>query len=273
MSWCPNCKKEYDKEFTICESCQSELIQNPGTYEYEAVAYVEKEIAQRLIKLLHFSGIPDATMVYDPFNQNYEIQVDRSNYKKAADLVRIFKENEFDANYTEDSEFGSDEDYVEIEVPAVSAYTKTAERYKDNFSSGVTFLLCGFLGLLFLILENFGVIQLINSTGISKILSNVVIGGLFIAFIIIGVYSLRYSKELKKQSSDEELFTEKLLKWLRSSLKYETIESTYESGLPEELKYFKRIEVIKAFLEKGYSSLDEEYLLQIADDYYAELFN
>jgi hypothetical protein len=128
-------------------------------YNYEAVAYVEEKIAHRLVKLLQFSDIPEAIMVFDSLNQSYEIQVDRTNYKKASDLVRIFKENEFDENYNEDSEFGNDDEFTEIIVPNTNTYTKTSDRYKDNLSSAYTFLLCGCAGLLLLILEDLNVIK------------------------------------------------------------------------------------------------------------------
>lgn len=273
MSWCPKCIKEYDDTVSVCKTCGVSLLTTPEKYQYEVIAYVEKEIAQRLVKLLHFSEIPEAIMVYDTFNHNYEVQVDRSNYKKASDLVRIFKENEFDANYSEDAEFGSDEEYIEVEVPIAGKYTKTVERYRDNLSSGVTFIICGLIGFIALILENIGVITVFSSAGTSRIISDIVLGALFAVFTGVGISSLRYSKKLKKQSESEEIFTEKLLEWLQSNLPIESIESTYSSEIPEEMKYFRRIEVIKDALSKNYSSLDEEYLIQIADDYYSKIFH
>ena len=280
MSWCPKCKIEFPEGITECSDCGDKLVdkldvksdKSEDKLKFEPVAYVDKEIAQRLVKLLLFSEIPEAIMVFDSFNQSYEVQVSRNNYKKATDLIRIFKENEFDANYTEDSEFGKDEEYSEIIVPTTNTYIKASDRYKDNLSSAYTFLICGCFGLLILVLEDFGIIKLWGMLGTSKILLNVVVGGLFIGFIIIGISSLRYSRILKHQAAEEEVFTNELIEWLHANLTIENIESSYDTNIPEEMKYFKRVEIIRKKLEKMYSSLDEEYLIKISDDYYYTLF-
>ena len=284
MSWCPKCKIEFPEGTTECKECGNKLVNMLDELDksdksdklvklnFEPVAYVDEEIAKRLVKLLQFSEIPEAIMVFDSLNQSYEVQVGRNNYKKAVDLIRIFKENEFDANYTEDSEFGVEEEYTEITVPTTNTYVKTSDRYKDNLSSAYTFLICGCFGLLILILEDIGIIKLWGMSGVSKILLNVVVGGLFIGFIIIGISSLRYSKILKQQAAEEEEFTTKLIDWLHVNLTIETIENSYDTNIPEEMKYFKRVEAIRAKLEELYSSLEEEYLVKIADDYYSDLF-
>ena len=284
MSWCPKCKIEFPEGTTECKECGNKLVNMLDELDksdksdklvklnFEPVAYVDEEIAKRLVKLLLFSEIPEAIMVFDSLNQSYEVQVGRHNYKKAVDLIRIFKENEFDANYNEDSDFGTEEEYTEIIVPATNTYVKTSDRYKDNLSSAYTFLICGCFGLLILVLDDLGIIKLWGMSGISRILLNVVIGGLFLGFIIIGISSLRYSKTLKKQATEEEEFTTKLIAWLNVNLTIESIEDSYDTNIPEEMKYFRRVEIIKKKLEDSYSNLDEEYLVKISDDYYNNLF-
>ena len=308
MSWCPECKIEFPEGIIECNNCgnklvdkldqsnksddlddsdklnnsnnldDSEILENSDKLnklvklDYEPVAYVDEEIAQRLVKLLLFSEIPEAIMVYDSLNQNYEVQVNRHNYKKAVDLIRIFKEHEFDENYTEDSEFGTEEEYNDIMVPATNTYVKTSDRYKDNLSSAYTFLICGCGGLIILLLEDLGIIKLWGMLGISKILLNVVVGGLFIGFVIIGFSALRYSKILKQQATEEDEFTSKLIEWLHSNLTIEDIEKSYNTNIPEEMKYFRRVEIIRKKLEEMYSTLDEEFLVKISDDYYYDLF-
>ena len=281
MSWCPKCKIEFPEGITKCNDCGNMLVdkleildplEKSDHLNFESVAYVDEEIAQRLVKLLHFSEIPEAIMVFDSLNESYEVQVSRNNYKKACDLIRIFKENEFDANYTEDSDFGIEEEYSDIIVPTTNTYVKTSDRYKDNLSSAYTFLICGCFGLLILVLDDFGIIKLWGMSGVSKILLNVVIGGLFTGFIIIGIKSLTYSKILKQQATEEDEFTSKLIEWLHAHLTIENIENSYNTNIPEEMKYFKRVEIIREKLEEMYSTLDDEYLIKISDDYYYDLF-
>ena len=283
MSWCPKCKIEFPEGITECNNCGTQLVDQLDKSEeldkldkldklnFESVAYVDKEIAQRLVKLLHFSEIPEAIMVFDSLNESYEVQVGRHNYKKATDLIRIFKENEFDANFTEDSEFGMEEE-DELIVPSTNTYVKTSERYKDNLSSAYTFLICGCGGLLILALEDLGIIKLWGMLGFSKILLNIVVGGLFVGFVVIGFSSLRYSKILKQQAAEEDEFTNELLDWLHKNLTIENIENSYDTNIPEEMKYFKRVELIRKKLEEMYATLDEEYLIKISDDYYYILF-
>ena len=94
----------------------------------------------------------------------------------------------------------------------------------------------------------------------------------FIGFIIIGFSSLRYSRILKKQAAEEDEFTSKLIEWLHTSLTIESIENSYDTNIPEEMKYFRRVEIIRKKLEEMYSTLDEEFLVKISDDYYYDLF-
>ena len=306
MLWCPRCKKEFDTDVTVCSICGTDLVDESKKYNYETVAYLEKDLASRLIELLQFSEIPEAIMVFDPLSENYIVQIDQIHHQRAINLVEIFRENELDPENQKQSEnpgdsgsagsvdnsgdsvdsgsADNDKDSVETDLDSKSesaenkasaskAYTKAGDRYKDNLSCAYTFLSCGSFGILLLLLENLGVINFFGMTAISKIVSNTVLGILFIVFIGIGARALRYSKDLKVQAGEEEAFTNQLIEWMRTNISLESIENAYSSEIPEEVKYFRRIEVIKQKLDESYPDLDEDYVTKIADDYYSELFS
>ena len=163
-----------------------------GNKHYEPVAYLPKEQAERFQEFLKFSGIADIEMNVNELNSTYSVSVASGDFEKADNLYHVFSENELKKDSTED----------EL-TQGGSIYNNSAEKYSDNLSSAITFFVCGGAGLIILLLNDFNVLHLFHFSGASAILTNVVLGGLFIAFLLIGFKSLKYSKNIKSQMSVE----------------------------------------------------------------------
>lgn len=239
-------------------------------YTYESVAYVDQKSAERLVEFLQYSGIDESKAEYNRYTDTYEVKVYNKNFTKANNLFEIFKENESINDCTISHHATVDHSKSTVNL---TLYDNIEEKYKDNLSSAYTFLICGFAGIILLILEDLNLLKLFSISGASNILFNVVIGLLFLGFIVIGLYSLNYSKKLKAQvqTYDDELVSS--VKELREILTKEEIEASYDTSIAEEMKYFNRIARIKEVIDKNHSEFNEELVARICDEYYYELFN
>lgn len=229
---------------------------------YEPVAYLPKEQAERFTEFLKFSEITDVQNEANDLNDSYAVSVLSSDFEKAKNLFHIFSENELE---TED-------DSTDKSSSQGSIYGSSAEKYSDNLSSAITFFICGAIGLIILLLDDFNVIHLFHSSGAFFILTNIVLGGLFFIFIFIGLKSLKYSKEIKSQIAAENEKSQKLYDWLKENISEEMIEGSYDGNIPEEMKYFSRSSYLKAALAKEFADAEETVIDAVSDKYIEELF-
>lgn len=227
---------------------------------YEPVAYLTNEQAERFTEFLKFSGIEDVSNELDPLSGSNVVSTLSADFEKAQNLFHIFSENELEETATDDSSEKS------------NLYESSAEKYSDNLSSAITFLVCGVIGLVVLLLDDFNVIHLFNSTGAFFILTNLVLGGLFIVFIIIGLKSLSYSKTIKSQIAKENEMNQQIKEWLQQNITKEMIEASYNHEIPEEMKYFSRSEYLKKVIQKEFSDIEEGIIESVSDSYIEELF-
>ncbi|MBO5460116.1 MAG: hypothetical protein J5981_07740, partial [Lachnospira sp.] len=147
---------------------------------YEPVAYLPEDKAARFAEFLTFSGIEDVSNEPDELSGSFVVSTTQADFEKAKNLLNIFSENEL-----EDSEDNSSESSKKVNL-----YESSADKYSDNLSSAITFLICGIVGLAILVLNDLNIIKLFSTSGASFILTNAVLGCLFIIFLIIGIKSL-----------------------------------------------------------------------------------
>ena len=133
--------------------------------------------------------------------------------------------------------------------------------------------MCGGAGLIILLLNDFNVLHLFHFSGASAILTNVVLGGLFIAFLLIGFKSLKYSKNIKSQMSVENELSDKLNNWLVKNVSPEAIEASYDGSIPEEMKYFNRSSYLKNALSEAFPDADDSVIEVVSDQYIEDTFN
>lgn len=227
---------------------------------YEFLAYLPKEKADRLLDFLKYSGIDNVKSEYDELNGSYNVEVMSKDFEKASNLFHIFSENEL-------SEY---EDTITNTTSTL--YDTTTEKYKDNLSSAITFFVCGFAGIVILILNNIGVFSFINTKGSSGILMNIVLGALFVGFIVIGYLSLRYSKKIKSDAKQENDINLQVTSWLNENVSKDDIENSYDTDIPEEMKYFSRSEYIHKKIKAHFPNISDTIIDTITDNYIEQLF-
>lgn len=257
-------ESQVQEEQTLDDQDLTNQSTNHDSTNMESLAYLEKDSANRLAEFLVYSGIKDAICDYNKISNTYEVKVKSQSFAKAKELYEVFSENEFD----------DAEEIPDLEHESVgSLYSDTTEKYKDYISSAYTFFVCGLAGLIIVILNDLNVIHLFSHTGITFIIINVVLGGLFFVFLIIAVLSFRSSKVIKVQADHEKEVKEKIFSWLKENVTQDMIESSYDNSIPEEMKYFNRQSFIKQKLTGHYDDLSEEMLEFLTDSYIEQTYH
>lgn len=116
MPWCPNCKTEYRKGFTICSDCNTPLVEK--LVDDEMVPFFqaeEKIIAERLVSYFDYSGLP-SDIQYHEENQVYVVSIPAEKQMEAKKLYQAFY-------------------FVEREMAGKESSQKEAVS-KDNHTSG-----------------------------------------------------------------------------------------------------------------------------------------
>lgn len=139
-----------------------------------------------------------------------------------------------------------------------SLYESSTDKYKDNLSSAITFFVCGGIGIILMILNDIGIIKIVTKDAPSFLFINIVLGLLFIGFIAIGVWSLKYSNKIKAKAETEDKKAADVLNWLEDNITKEDIENSYAGDIQEEMKYFNRTAYVKEQLTVQFTDLSDE---------------
>lgn len=153
------------------------------------------------------------------------------------------------------------------------AYIKKDATYEDTKSTAYTFLIIGIIGLIALVLVALDIIHL-NMESYMKILMDVVMGLLFVIFIIIGVIYQRRLKVLKEEITQENSLTDEILEWFLANHSASDIDATIgDTSKKEEQLYFSRYEVMMKLLKSKYPTLEESYADHMIEEIYDRLYH
>ncbi len=152
-------------------------------------------------------------------------------------------------------------------------YENNTDKYKDNLSSAITFFICGGIGIILMILNDVGIIKFITKDSSSFIFINIVLGVLFIGFIAIGIWSLKYSNKIKAKAEKEDQTAADVLNWLEDNITKEDIENSYTGDIQEEMKYFNRTAYVKEQLTAQFTEFSDEEAENFSEQFVEKMFN
>lgn len=298
--WCPKCKTEYQKGITVCVECGSGLVE--GTEDDFVVSVLcelkEEVTAVKLMEYLEFSGIGKAGIKEE--NGVFSITVPDSQYKQAEKLLRGFliaqqEDQENNSMEMQESFYNEDTPSVEEEIPiqnnagvgeadkqeqeskkadespegilynSSKTYTKKADEYKDVRVSGITFIIFGLVGALYLILCELEVLPI----SYNKIVF-VCLLCMFVIFVAWGTITVFKSRKIKGQIAEEEALTADIKKWIDANITSEIVESWKDKNSSEEENELIIISQLGTKLVNYYTELDTSYLEMVADEYFNE---
>ena len=243
--WCPKCKNEYREGITVCADCGSELVESL-TDDMSYSNDIDNELSEENAGEYQVNEENDTAVVNDSDNFNGSDNVDES-----------------------DEEISS----KETEKHTL-AYVSKRSRYEDNKSSALTFLLVGGVGAVLVLLHAVGIIDF-NLTTFSKILTNTVMGALFIIFIIVGIVSAKNASRYKKEAAAEEALTGQICSFFHELYTTEGIDNAcginaYSSNYD---KWDLRYHFIEKQISDEYPELEEDYLEYITELIYNDMYS
>lgn len=195
---------------------------------------------------------------------------DDENVLKEDDLKNV---EDIQSSISKMNELGSNEaEGNELLMHSANMYENNEDKYKDNLSSAITFFVCGAAGIIILILNDLGILKFVVKGSSNFILINIVLGLLFVGFIAIGFWSLKYSKNIKNKAAIENKDTDTILAWLNENVSRDDIESSYNNDIAEEMKYFNRSDYIKSAILKQFPETEDNLADTVADKYIDTLF-
>ena len=181
-------------------------------------------------------------------------------------------DEENDKEYTEedvspimedDTEMDEDTDGRSLLHTASKSYVKKADQYKDMVFSGISFLIFGLLGAVYLTLCKMEVIPISYNLFVF-----IGISAMFAIFIIIGITSLVKAGKIKTQIPDEEKKTKEIMNWLSKNIQKESIDKWKDTTVSDVENDLLITERIANELIKQYPELDKSYLEMMADEYF-----
>ena len=311
MSWCPICKNEYKDGIEVCADCGANLVESLKKKNRVLVYSAEEKLIVRLADFLNYSDIPCETEVNAKNDTMYDLFVTENHEDIAKRAVGIFltEERAYAENATvldEDEPKEDHQDEVLNDHDELQVYDENTEKSKsensrnienekndtndtktgvrvrpyqnrqnkaDEFkSSGIALLVVGILGILCILAIDFGIIPIqLNN----KVMMNIIMNLLFAFFIAFGAYSLKGAKKYEREAVEERNTTKEIKGWALECLNTEEIDekSCCEKDIDsEEIMYFKRYEYLKKVISDKYVNLDEDYLDNLVENLYQELY-
>lgn len=140
------------------------------------------------------------------------------------------------------------------------SYTQKSKKLEDAKSSAGLFIGFGVVGILLILAVWAGIIPL-NLALYMKILYTVVLGTLFVVFLVMGFYYRSKVKGLALETTQEEARTEEILSWVALEYPMDKLDTVIGADtLPVEQLYFERYEKLSAVIREKYQIQEEAYL-------------
>lgn len=295
--WCPKCNIEYQKGVTVCADCGTELIEHDGEIGVDICEISDEAVADEIVEFLLYSKVEDVKKEPKDDASGFQIRVPEKAVKKAERLIKgyllakeeekaeaVEKTSETETVETDDSlntpleeEADSPEEHLfseEIEdteellyTAGKKEYVRMKDKYRDIKFSGITFIIFGILGAIYLLLTKFEIIPISYNIFVFCVLSV-----LFAAFIISGIISCIKSLKYKRLIPEEEAKALEINNWLEENLTKEMIEKWSDSNASAGENDLLITAHIRTLLAKEFPAEPVGFLEILADEYYEEHF-
>lgn len=150
----------------------------------------------------------------------------------------------------------------------MKVYVSIETKKEDMKSTAYAFLSVGILGLLLLALLWAGILT-VQLADYMKVMLTVVMGAMFLVFVVVGIQSLRQYQTLKTQSEKEQDLENEVKKWFSDH--FDTCEWDNFASDGANL-YYERYEKMESMIRSAYPNLEETFLDHLIEELYADFF-
>lgn len=146
------------------------------------------------------------------------------------------------------------------------------EKAKDLRSSGYTLTLVGGVGIAVMILMMTGIIP-IKLNGVMGVVSQAVMGLLFLLFLVLGIRALIKARTVSEDAERETDKREEIERWFLDNFDRDTIENEANPDKDDNDLYFDRVDVIRSKISERFIEIEDSLMSQIIEDIYTDLFD
>ncbi len=246
MPWCPKCKSEYREGITECADCKVPLVDELP---------------------------PDRE---NPYSEEAQMQ-EMKQWVIEPTTETALEEKDAETEAGEEDAIDLDSKIRSARMSAASShgrvYQDKKSKAEDFKSSAYTLIIIGFLGLVAIVLLELGVFPFsLASPG--KYITYLVMGLMFLVFIIMGFSSFKSSKKFEVEAKSEDDLTDKIKSWTLENVTKEVIirKAALPADMPEEVKYFRYFDMLKNTILAEFGEMNGSYLESLCEELYSEIF-
>lgn len=152
------------------------------------------------------------------------------------------------------------------------SFVKSSDKYEDLNSSGITLIITSIAGFVFMILKALDIIPLYFE-GFSEYMFYAVMGTMFIAFMVMGIKSLKKAKTVRNMISSEENTTSEIIDFFTENYDSEQIDNEIDaSSLSEGEAYYKRYDFIKSTIQSNFENIDDSFAEHLVEEVYQNIY-
>lgn len=312
MPWCPICKNEYREGYTHCNDCDIDLVESLDQGPVK-IMYGMKEQIEQFDTYLKENDFLDSFVRYNPDQKSHDLYVPGPKAGQASAIIRQLialqnqereeelrelAEQQYRAQLGEDVELDEDE-IKELmrqktsqtfarprrgQVKKETVYVDKMHRAEEYKSSAYSLILVGVAGIVLLVLIHMGVLP-VHFAGAAKVMITVVMGGMFVAFFVMGFLSFGSYKRYLVVAKEEENLIEEINAYLSEhadknhidamvKAKGAEIQASSSEEIDEEGAgaYYIRMRMIKAVLDEKYADEDSLLIDHLAEEWYGKVF-
>lgn len=182
-----------------------------------------------------------------------------------------YDENDVEKSYIEKQDeeikkINAEMEFEEIKEAPSTTYVRKSDRAKEYRFSSYTCLLCGIAGIIFILLNMLGIINIVAATFTQYVMLFV-----FAAFFIGGIALYFNSKSIESEAGDEENLEKSVVEWLNLNVTETYLSNIHDDDTPEEVNYFKYCEVIRESLTKEFPEAPVSMLDALIDEHLSKI--
>lgn len=171
------------------------------------------------------------------------------------------------ADYSEDDKNTDEGKYINTKRQVYVEANVRAGEYKLG---AVALLIVGCIGIIVILLMNLGIIPFLPA--VSKTLMNIVMGGLFIVFIVMGISSIGSYKKMLELAEKEGKLKKDIEDFFSQNVTPEELSNYDLSKLTKEELCLKQYEQIGNIINANFEGIEPDFLDYITEKIYVNMF-